>query len=92
MDEFHGLRCGVGRKILRLRVGEGTFRRELSENINQDSVRLGDVEADIRDGVLDELVDHRENRLLDDGDIYRRCQRLGKISKLEIEGMDGIIQ
>lgn len=48
---------------------QGSLGWKLSENTDENTVGFCDIEADIRNGVVDELVDHGQNIFLDDCNI-----------------------
>lgn len=56
-------------RILWSQTSQGSFGGKLSENADKNAVGFCDVEADVRNGVVNELVDHGQNIFLDDRDI-----------------------
>ena len=47
--------------LIELCEGSRTVVGDAAEDVNQDGVRLGDVEADVGDGVADELLENGED-------------------------------
>ena len=51
------------------KIEEGALGGEALEDVDEDAVRLGDVEADVGDGVGDEGVHHGKYGVVDDTEI-----------------------
>ena len=59
-----------------LEVEDGSFGGEAFEDVDEDGVGFGDVEADVGDVVGDEGVHHGEDGAFDDLEVYGRGECL----------------
>ena len=73
-------------------VVDSPLGRKTLKNINENRVRLGDIEADVWNIVVDELVHHGNDRLLDDVEAKRRGECLDSVSRLLEKAFDKNLQ
>lgn len=80
LDQLLALGRALGRTgaafLLELRQGSRAVVGDAAEDVNQDSVGLGDVEADVRNGVADELLENGEDGAGEDWEGERRGKSL----------------
>jgi hypothetical protein len=77
--------CGGGATVLlELAKGRGLVVGKFAQDINDDGVRFGHVEADVGDGIVDELLEDREDGACDDREGERRCKGLAdRVSRVQ---------
>lgn len=77
--------CASGATILlQLAKGRGLVVGKFAQDIDNDSVRFGDVEADVGNGVADKLLEDGQNGTCNDRERKSRCKGLvDRVSRVQ---------